>query len=32
MDNANLQGPVGLQLHPGREMEIHFKKIVVGRL
>ena len=32
MDNANLQGPVGLQLHPGREMEIHFKKIVLGRL
>ncbi|SMG32093.1 3-keto-disaccharide hydrolase [Arenibacter troitsensis] len=32
MDDANLQGPVGLQLHPGREMEIHFRKIVLGRL
>lgn len=32
LENANLQGPVGLQLHPGREMEIHFKKIVIGKL
>jgi len=32
MDKANLQGPVGLQLHPGREMEIHFRKIVLGEL
>ena len=32
LDNANLQGPIGIQLHPGREMEIHFKKVVIGKL
>lgn len=31
-DNANLEGPVGLQLHPGKEMEIHFKKILLRKL
>lgn len=32
MENAKLQGPIGLQLHPNREMSISFKNISVARL
>lgn len=30
MEDANLEGPIGLQLHPGREMTIQFKNIMVS--
>ena len=29
---ANLKGPIGLQLHPGRDMTIQFKNIKVAKL
>ena len=32
LENANLKGPIGIQLHPGREMSIQFKNILVARL
>lgn len=32
LDNANLNGPIGIQLHPGRDMSIQFKNIKVGKL
>jgi hypothetical protein len=32
LENANLEGPIGIQLHPGREMTIQFKNILVARL
>ncbi len=32
MEDANLNGPIGLQLHPGKEMAIEFKNIQVGQL
>lgn len=32
MPNANLEGPVGIQLHPNREMEIQFRKIRLAAL
>ena len=32
LEDANLNGPIGLQLHPGKEMAIKFKNIQVGRL
>jgi len=32
LENANLEGPIGLQLHPGRNMTIQFKNILVARL
>ncbi len=32
LENANLEGPIGLQLHPGRDMAIYFKNIMVGKL
>lgn len=32
LENANLKGPVGLQLHPGRKMDIKFKNIYLKRL
>ncbi len=32
LDNANLKGPVGLQLHPGNEMSIRFKNIQIKEL
>ena len=32
MEDANLKGAVGLQLHPGREMTIQFKNIFITRL
>jgi hypothetical protein len=30
--NANLEGPIGIQLHPSRDMTIQFKNILVGEL
>lgn len=32
LENANLKGPIGLQLHPGRNMSIAFRNIVVAPL
>ncbi len=32
LKDANLEGPIGLQLHPGRNMTIQFKNIQVARL
>ena len=32
LDNASLQGPVGLKLHPGRTMDIMFKEIYIKKL
>lgn len=32
LENAKLKGPIGLQLHPSREMSIDFKNIMVGKL
>jgi len=32
LENAKLKGPVGLQLHPKREMSIQFKNILIGKL
>jgi hypothetical protein len=32
LENANLKGPIGIQLHPNREMSIQFKNILVARL
>jgi len=32
LDNANLEGPVGLQLHPGRDMTIAFRNIMAAKL
>ncbi|MDA1288661.1 MAG: DUF1080 domain-containing protein [Bacteroidetes bacterium] len=32
LENANLDGPVGLQLHPGRTMDIKFKNIYLKPL
>lgn len=32
LENANLEGPIGLQLHPNREMSIQFKNILVSGL
>ncbi len=29
--NATLNGPIGLQLHPGRDMSIQFKNILIGK-
>jgi len=31
-ENANLEGPIGIQLHPGKDMTVQFKNIVVGEL
>ncbi len=31
-ENMPLSGPIGLQLHPGNEMTIHFKHIVLAEL
>ncbi|MBT8184018.1 MAG: DUF1080 domain-containing protein, partial [Eudoraea sp.] len=30
LDDANLEGPIGLQLHPNRDMSIQFKNILVA--
>ncbi|MCG2461730.1 DUF1080 domain-containing protein [Flavobacteriaceae bacterium F89] len=32
LDNANLEGPVGLQVHPGKDMSIAFKNISLAKL
>tara|TARA_S200000501_G_scaffold377995_1_gene438554 strand:- start:1820 stop:2416 length:597 start_codon:yes stop_codon:yes gene_type:complete len=32
LENANLEGPIGLQLHPKREMSINFKNIYLKEL
>ena len=32
LENANLKGPIGIQLHPNRDMTIQFKNIVVADL
>jgi len=32
LENANLEGPIGIQLHPGRDMTIQFKNIKVAEL
>ena len=32
LEDANLEGPVGIQLHPGRDMTIQFKNILAGEL
>jgi len=32
LKNANLNGPVGLQLHPGKEMAIDYRNIQIGSL
>jgi hypothetical protein len=31
-ENANLKGPIGIQLHPGRDMTIQFRNISAARL
>ncbi len=32
LDNADLEGPVGLQLHPGKTMDVRFKNIYLKAL
>ncbi|MGB5553526.1 MAG: DUF1080 domain-containing protein [Flavobacteriaceae bacterium] len=32
LEAANLEGPIGIQLHPGRDMSIHYRNIMVGKL
>ncbi len=32
LENANLEGPIGIQLHPNREMSIQFKDILATEL
>ena len=32
LENANLNGPIGIQLHPNREMEIWFKDISIAKI
>ncbi len=32
LENANLKGPIGLQLHPGNEMTVQFRNIMVNEL
>jgi len=32
LENANLEGPIGIQLHPNREMSIQFKHISASEL
>lgn len=32
LEGANLEGPIGIQLHPNREMSIQFKNISVAEL
>lgn len=31
LENAKLEGPVGLQLHPGKEMSIDFRNILMAK-
>ncbi|MDO1513287.1 DUF1080 domain-containing protein [Maribacter confluentis] len=32
LEKANLKGPIGLQLHPGNEMTVQFRNIMVNEL
>ena len=32
LENANLEGPIGIQLHPGRDMTIQFKNVLVAEI
>lgn len=32
LENANLTGPIGIQLHPSKEMTVQFKNIIVAEL
>lgn len=32
LENANLEGPIGIQLHPNRDMTIQFRKIQAAEL
>ena len=32
LENANLEGPIGIQLHPSRDMTIQFRNILAGEL
>lgn len=32
LENANLKGPIGLQLHPGNDMTVQFKNITFAEL
>ncbi len=32
LENANLEGPIGIQLHPNRDMSIQFRNISVAEL
>lgn len=32
LENANLNGPIGIQLHPGNEMSVQFRNIMVNEL
>lgn len=32
LEDANLEGPIGLQLHPNRDMTIQFKNILVAKI
>lgn len=32
LEDANLEGPIGIQLHPGRDMTIQFKNILVAEI
>lgn len=32
LENANLEGPIGIQLHPSRDMTIQFKNILASEL
>ncbi|MGF1557687.1 MAG: DUF1080 domain-containing protein [Flavobacteriaceae bacterium] len=32
LEDATLNGPIGIQLHPGRDMSIYFKNIMVAKL
>ena len=32
LENANLEGPVGLQVHPGKDMSIAFRNIYLAKL
>ncbi len=32
LEDANLKGPIGIQLHPNRDMSIQFKNVVIAKL
>ena len=31
LEDANLEGPIGIQVHPNRDMSLQFKNILVAR-